>query len=247
MIISSYCRSSKCTNLLQVRLLTSAPSSNSTKPKVRRKAVPVPSSRFGRLAAFGGVAADVGLGVFGRSVYGKVVGSKPKRNLTNDDLNKIVRLMCKVRGAALKVGQVITLQEDTVIDPEIKEIFERVRDSADSVPFWQTETVLKEELGTNWRQQFKNFENEPFAAASIGQVHRATLPDGKNVAVKVQYPGVDQSVDSDIRNFTALIKFWNILPQGLYVENLMRVMKRELAWETDYLREAKCSKRYFDF
>lgn len=75
--------------------------------------------------------------------------------------------------------------------------------------------------------------------ASIGQVHNGTLHDGTEVAVKIQYPGVAQSIESDIDNLVSMLKVWNVFPPGMFVDNIVKVAKRELAWEVDYNREAE--------
>jgi aarF domain-containing kinase len=84
----------------------------------------------------------------------------------------------------------------------------------------------------------------PFAAASIGQVHKASLPDGRQVAVKVQFPGVAESIDADISTLKGLLALSAVLPKGLYLENTLRVMRRELKDECDYVREAECARRF---
>ncbi|CAG2106507.1 unnamed protein product [Medioppia subpectinata] len=127
---------------------------------------------------------------------------------------------------------------------ERSSIFERVRQSADFMPVRQMRKVLREELGDDWESKFKSFDDKPFAAASIGQVHRATLPDGLEVAVKIQYPGVADGIESDIKNMLSVLRFGNILPEGLFVENIMRYARKELSWEVDYNREALCQHKY---
>ena len=107
------------------------------------------------------------------------------------------------------------------------------------MPDWQVEKQLVKELGKEWRAKFLDFEDKPFAAASIGQVHRATLHDGTKVAIKIQYPGVAQSIESDIDNLVSMLKVWNVFPPGMYIDNIVKVAKRELAWEVDYNREAE--------
>jgi aarF domain-containing kinase len=98
--------------------------------------------------------------------------------------------------------------------------------------------VLRTELGDDWADKFSEFEKVPVAAASIGQVHRARLPDGAVVAVKVQYPGVADSIDSDLDNLKSLLLLGNLLPRGLFLESSVAAARKELGWETDYVREA---------
>ncbi|KAG5887353.1 hypothetical protein JTB14_018368 [Gonioctena quinquepunctata] len=196
----------------------------------------VPSSRIGRMYSFGTLAAGLGLGTateYAKRTLG--IGDTPAdaSNLfmSKANMDRIVDTLCKVRGAALKLGQILSIQDDSVINPDLAKALERVRKSADFMPNWQVEQVMSSELGPNWMENFQEFEERPFAAASIGQVHRAKLKDGQEVAVKIQYPGVAQGIESDINNLGGIMKMWNIFPKGMFLENLMAVAKRELAWE----------------
>lgn len=104
--------------------------------------------------------------------------------------------------------------------------------------------VLVNELGPDWRSKVSTFDEKPFAAASIGQVHLATLSNGQSVAMKIQYPGVAEGIQSDIDNLVGVLKVWNIFPEGMFIDNVVEVAKRELSWEVDYVREAECSKKF---
>lgn len=99
-------------------------------------------------------------------------------------------------------------------------------------------------MGSNWRDRFETFNLKPFAAASIGQVHEATIKDGLRVAVKVQYPGVADSIKSDIDNLVGVMKVWNMFPEGMFIDNIVKVANKELANEVDYLREAECTRKF---
>ncbi|XP_057378763.1 atypical kinase COQ8B, mitochondrial-like isoform X1 [Daphnia carinata] len=219
--------------------------------------VPVPSSRIGRLASYGSLAAGLGIGALAevtRRTLGMnktqaiennvtaVLDSNPF--LTDANAERIVNTLCKVRGAALKLGQMLSMQDDSLINPQLQKIFERVRQSADFMPVRQMEGVLVNELGPDWRNKLKDFQEKPFAAASIGQVHLATLLDGRQVAMKIQYPGVAKGIESDINNLVAVMNMWNIIPKGMYMEEFIKVAKVELAWEVDYLREAECARKF---
>uniref|UniRef100_A0A8C4W2I2 Atypical kinase COQ8A, mitochondrial n=1 Tax=Gopherus evgoodei TaxID=1825980 RepID=A0A8C4W2I2_9SAUR len=164
--------------------------------------------------------------------------------LSEANAERIVRTLCKVRGAALKLGQMLSIQDDALINPSLQKIFERVRHSADFMPTKQMMGVLNSELGPEWRRRLAWFEERPFAAASIGQVHLAQLLDGRNVAMKIQYPGIAQSINSDVRNLISLLSLSNALPEGLFPEHAIEVMSRELALECDYKREAACATRF---
>ncbi|MGH0122857.1 UNVERIFIED_CONTAM: hypothetical protein FKN15_008564 [Acipenser sinensis] len=126
----------------------------------------------------------------------------------------------------------------------LAKIFERVRQSADFMPTKQMMKALNNDLGPNWRDKVEYFEERPFAAASIGQVHLAKLKDGREVAMKIQYPGVAQSISSDVNNLMTVLSMSNALPEGLFPEHLIEVMSRELALECDYVREAECARKF---
>uniref|UniRef100_A0A8P0NPC1 Coenzyme Q8B n=1 Tax=Canis lupus familiaris TaxID=9615 RepID=A0A8P0NPC1_CANLF len=134
--------------------------------------------------------------------------------------------------------------DNSFISPQLQRIFERVRQSADFMPRWQMLKVLEEELGRDWRAKVASLEEVPFAAASIGQVHQGTLRDGTEVAVKIQYPGVAQSIQSDIQNLLAVLRMSVALPEGLFAEQSLQALQQELAWECDYRREAACAQNF---
>lgn len=104
--------------------------------------------------------------------------------------------------------------------------------------------MMTKEMGQNWRDELLEFDEKPFAAASIGQVHLGKLLDGRPVAIKIQYPGVAQGINSDIDNLMSVLKVWNVIPEGIFIDKIVEVAKRELAWEVDYIREAACAKRF---
>jgi len=105
--------------------------------------------------------------------------------------------------------------------------------------------VLERNLGPDWRHLFGDFSEVPMAAASIGQVHKATLRStGQQVAVKIQYPGVATSIDSDLNHLSVLLTASRLLPRGLFLDKTIANARTELAWECDYIREAECAKRY---
>ena len=132
-----------------------------------------------------------------------------------------------------------------MLPPQIYEVLQRVQDSADYMPASQRDRVLASNLGSNWRNLFSSFDEVPMAAASIGQVHGAVLnATGTRVAVKVQYPGVSSSIDSDLNNLSVLLTASRLLPKGLYLEKTIANARTELAWECDYVREAEAARRF---
>ncbi|XP_051534629.1 atypical kinase COQ8B, mitochondrial [Myxocyprinus asiaticus] len=217
----------------------------------RAKEQKVPATRISRLVSFGGLAVGLGIGAiaevakqsFGgkRSDMGALLDSPL---LSEANAERIVNTLCKVRGAALKIGQMLSIQDNSFISPQLQKIFERVRQSADFMPAWQMHKVLEEELGSGWNEKLSSFEEKPFAAASIGQVHHGVLLDGREIAMKIQYPGVAESIHSDINNLMSVLKMSVMLPDGLFADSSLEVLQRELAWECDYKREAECAKRF---
>ncbi|KAG2446128.1 hypothetical protein HXX76_000725 [Chlamydomonas incerta] len=164
--------------------------------------------------------------------------------LTEANAERLANALCRMRGAALKIGQMLSIQDESVLPPQVQAALERVRAGADVMPRSQLEGVLVSELGPDWQQGLAEFDWEPRAAASIGQVHTAVLRDGRRVAMKIQYPGVARSIESDVDNLMRLIAVANVLPRGMYVENAVKVAKRELALECDYTYELACQQRF---
>lgn len=219
--------------------------------RARERKVPV--TRIGRLANFGGLAVGLGIGALAEvakkslrpeNSTGKkaVLDSSPF--LSEANAERIVSTLCKVRGAALKLGQMLSIQDDAFINPHLAKIFERVRQSADFMPLKQMTKTLNNDLGPHWRDKLEYFEERPFAAASIGQVHLARMKGGREVAMKIQYPGVAQSINSDVNNLMAVLNMSNMLPEGLFPEHLIDVLRRELTLECDYQREAAYAKKF---
>uniref|UniRef100_A0A4X1TBC7 Atypical kinase COQ8A, mitochondrial n=1 Tax=Sus scrofa TaxID=9823 RepID=A0A4X1TBC7_PIG len=219
--------------------------------RARERKVPV--TRIGRLANFGGLAVGLGFGALAEVAKKSLRPEDPSGKkavldsspfLSEANAERIVRTLCKVRGAALKLGQMLSIQDDAFINPHLAKIFERVRQSADFMPLKQMMKTLNKDLGPSWRDKLEYFEERPFAAASIGQVHLARMKGGREVAMKIQYPGVAQSINSDVNNLMAVLNMSNMLPEGLIPEHLIDVLRRELALECDYQREAACARKF---
>jgi aarF domain-containing kinase len=206
----------------------------------------VPSSRLGRLWNYGGLAA----GMFGGAITESLRrvsggGGEGSFMLSAGNMDRLVTKLSRMRGAALKLGQVISFQDSKMLPPAIQEVLQRVQDRADYMPASQRNKVLSANLGAEWRELFSSFEEIPLAAASIGQVHSAVLKsNGARVAVKVQYPGVADSIDSDLNNLAVLLTASKLLPKGLFLDKTIANARTELAWECDYIREAECGRRF---
>jgi len=176
-------------------------------------------------------------------------GERPRLGdllLTPGNAKRIADRLSHLRGAALKLGQMISMDAGDLLPPELATILATVRNQAYRMPPQQLDGVLKREWGADWRRRFARFDATPIAAASIGQVHRAVLPDGQVLAVKVQYPGVRASIDADVDNVAALLRISNLLPSTLDLSLLLAEAKRQLAEEADYLREGQQMRAYRD-
>ncbi|CAK9199013.1 unnamed protein product [Sphagnum troendelagicum] len=212
----------------------------------------VPSTPFGRVMGFAGLGAGLAWGTFQESakrLWGGQGTLAPGQSvlspfLSEGNAERLALALCRMRGAALKVGQMLSIQDESLVPRPILDALERVRQGADVMPRRQLMKVISAELGPNWRDRLESFEEEPIASASIGQVHRAVTKSGKVVAMKVQYPGVANSIDSDIENVRRLLDYTNLIPEGLYLDQAIRVAKEELARECDYELEAANQKRF---
>jgi aarF domain-containing kinase len=215
----------------------------------------VPSTRMGRALGFAGL----GLGlVWGTAVEGisRVVASTASSDpivLNDKNSDRLAQSLRRMRGAALKMGQMLSIQDESLLPGPLTRALAQVRQNAEAMPTHQLIQQLEHNFGTDWRSKFVSFDMNPVAAASIGQVHRATIIDKRrqnksiytntnaspvqHVVVKVQYPGVAQSIESDLRNLSMLVQFSGLAPPGLFIENVIRVGRNELKVECDYLRE----------
>ena len=207
----------------------------------------VPSGRFARLGAFGRLAGGVAGGVVVEGARRLASGERPQMSdllLTPANAARVAEQLSQLRGAAMKLGQMISMDAGDMLPPEWAAILSRLRDNAYHMPPAQLNTVLSAEWGRDWRRRFAHFQAHPIAAASIGQVHRARLPDGRELAIKVQYPGVRDSLDADVDNVATLLRVSGLLPKELDVALLLGEAKRQLKEEADYLREGAMLQRY---
>jgi len=207
----------------------------------------VPSSRFGRLSGFGRLAGGVAGGMLAEGARRVAAGERPRVNdliLTPGNVGRLTERLSHLRGAAMKMGQMLSMDAGDALPPELSEILAKLRDNADFMPPRQLDRVLAEEWGNDWRTNFRRFEPRPIAAASIGQVHRALTRDGRTLAIKVQYPGVAQSIDSDVDNVATLLRVTGLLPKELDIAPLLAAAKEQLHEEADYRREGRMMQRY---
>lgn len=208
----------------------------------------VPTSQFERIYHYGRLATGLGLGMLTESI--KRFGTNDQNGsllFSKDNLERLVRKLSRMRGAALKIGQLISFQDEKVVPKEIQEMLAKLQSRANYMPPRQLNRVMSTSLGADWQKKFAKFDQKPFAAASIGQVHRAQVNSNgeiQDLAVKVQFPGVANSIDSDLNTLALLLIGSRLLPEGLFLENTIANARVELKWETDYIREGNFARKY---
>ena len=162
-------------------------------------------------------------------------------------VQELVEQLGRMRGAAMKVGQMLSMIEFDGLEQEQQDDLQRtlatLRDDVPPISFAQIEKLLRKELGAPLGKVFSDFDEHAFAAASIGQVHRATTVDGDEVVAKVQYPGVAEAVESDLRNAMLLVPLLKRLAPGLDAKALATEMRERIGEELDYELEAQHQRR----
>lgn len=208
----------------------------------------VPSNRFERIWHYGSLATGMGFGALGESLrrLGGDNNSGKSVFLNTGNLERLVKKLSQMRGAALKIGQLLSFQDEKVFPAEIQQVMTRVQNTANYMPRGQLERVMSKEFGKQWRtNMFASFVDYPIAAASIGQVHTGVLlQDYNQAAIKIQYPGVANSIDSDLNNLLLLLTASRWLPEGLFLDKTIANARMELKWECDYLREAQAMENF---
>jgi predicted unusual protein kinase regulating ubiquinone biosynthesis (AarF/ABC1/UbiB family) len=212
----------------------------------RRVAAPVPQGRLGRLMRLGLAAGELAVG---GAVEGlRRIGTSGPINarsvlLTAKNAERLASRLARMRGAAMKLGQLLSLEGEDLFPPEFARALSVLRSSAAPMPPAQLHRVLGREYGASWRGRFERFDEEPIAAASIGQVHRARA-HGRELALKIQYPGVARSISADVDNVAALLRLIDLFPVQVDVEGITAEAKRQLSQEADYALEARFLERY---
>lgn len=215
--------------------------------KYEPRPLAVPSGRLSRLARFGGMASNIAGGMAVDGARQMAQGKRPKVGdllLTPANARKVADQLAHMRGAAMKVGQLISMDAGDMLPPEMSEILGRLRADAHYMPGGQLKKVLNENWGEGWLKNFQKFNARPIAAASIGQVHRAMTKDGRDLAIKVQYPGVRKSIDSDVNNVASLLRLSGAIPKELNVAPMLDEAKRQLHEEADYELEGRHLRRF---
>jgi predicted unusual protein kinase regulating ubiquinone biosynthesis (AarF/ABC1/UbiB family) len=199
--------------------------------------------------------ASLPVGVAGRAALGlgKRIGGRPAELVAQEiqqrTAEQIFRVLGELKGGAMKLGQALSIFE-AALPPEIagpyRSTLTKLQDSAPPLPARSVHRVLAGDLGEDWREQFAEFDDQPAAAASIGQVHRAVWLDGTPVAVKIQYPGAGKALIGDFNQLSRIGRLFSVLMPGLDVKPLLAELKDRIAEELDYKLEASSQQAFAD-
>src|SRR3954471_6861069 len=211
----------------------------------------LPTGRLARTARVGGLVTGQGLRWAGMRAANRVRtperAAAAQRERTAAVVQQLVDQLAQMRGGAMKVGQMLSMVEfDGLPEDERDELqgsLAALRDNVPPVPFSDLEKLMRKEFGGPLERVFRDFDERAFAAASIGQVHRATTIDGDEVAVKIQSPGVAEAVDTDLRNAMLLLPLVKRLAPGLDAKALAAEMRERIGEELDYELEAQNQRR----
>ena len=209
----------------------------------------VPTSRLARLTTVGSLIAKVTGNLVidsaknwskGESASIKDLVIQPK------NIEHLANKLSELRGAAMKVGQLLSMDAGDLLPPELSQLLDKLRANGEPMPHKQLLGVLQQEWGSDWLDSFSHFELKPFASASIGQVHIAYRDNGRRLAAKVQYAGVAKAISSDVDNVAVLLKISGLLPPHIKIDDLLEEAKLQLLNEADYKKEAGFISLYRD-
>ena len=204
----------------------------------------VGTGRLGRAAKLSRLALSGGKKMLMDRARGALGGSGPSEQERGVGLAaEMLRTFSELRGVSMKLGQMLSYLDDA-LPPEARKVLSVLQRDVAPVSWKTAQTVLTEDLGRPPERVFEDFEETPIAAASIGQVHRATLPGGQEVAVKIQYPGMGEAMRSDLKNARVLGVMQRMLGFGTDPEALMRELEQRFVDECDYTKEARYQDAY---
>jgi predicted unusual protein kinase regulating ubiquinone biosynthesis (AarF/ABC1/UbiB family) len=199
--------------------------------------------------------ASLPVGLAGRTALGlgKRLGGRPAELVAQEiqqrTAEQIFRVLGELKGGAMKMGQALSIFE-AALPPEIagpyRATLARLQESAPPLPARTVHKVLAEDLGEDWRSSFAEFDDRPAAAASIGQVHRAIWHDGREVAVKIQYPGAGKALINDFNQLSRAARLFSVLMPGLDAKPLLAELRDRIAEELDYRLEAVSQQAFAD-
>ncbi len=207
-----------------------------------RKQRAVPKGRAQRFGKFARLAGGVAGNMLAHGAAQLATGKRPRMKdllLTPKNAMRLTKQLAEMRGAAMKLGQILSMDTGDLLPQELADILATLRNAGYAMPDAQLQEVLIEGLGPHFEKKLKGFESRPFAAASIGQVHRLSTCEGRAAVLKVQYPGVKESIDSDVDNLASLLRVSGLLPKHMDMSPLLAEAKSQLHEEADYEQEAR--------
>ncbi|WP_180114172.1 AarF/ABC1/UbiB kinase family protein [Acinetobacter sp. YH12063] len=204
------------------------------------KTASTPGRRFMKLAS---MTASIATKTVSNSIR-NITADEEQKNASRSKLFQDIGLQIadtlgEMKGAVMKVGQIASQYKD-IFPPEVAKAISKLQRQAPAMPFAEIKAQVEQELGNPLAQIFKSFEEQPFAAASIGQVHKAVLPNGQQVVVKVQYPGVEEACESDLKQVRLALRLMGVLKIDRKLQNkLFREIQDSLDNELNYEIEAQ--------
>ncbi len=211
------------------------------------RAAAVPQGRGTRMLHLGRAVGELAAGAAAEGLSRLARGERPALSdivFTPANARRLAERLSQMRGAVMKLGQLLSMDGEGVLPPAFAALLAGLRDQAHTMPATQLDAVLSADYGPDWHQRFRRFSFQPIASASIGQVHRAETHDGRVLALKIQHPGVRQSIHSDVANLALLARTPGLLPAGLDLTEMLHRVHQQLLRETDYRAEAAATTAY---
>ncbi|MDD1793309.1 AarF/ABC1/UbiB kinase family protein [Enterovibrio sp. ZSDZ42] len=208
----------------------------------------IPSNRLSRVGMFGSVVTKVATNMATEGAKQLLSGKRPSAKdllLTPKNIGSITDQLAQLRGAAMKVGQLLSMDAGDALPKELTDILAKLRSDAAPMPAKQLASVLETEWGKTWQKHFISFKFKPIAAASIGQVHFAYGDDASELAIKVQYPGIKKSISSDVDNVVTLLRLTGLVPKEVDYKSLLDEAKKQLHDEANYELEAEMADAFY--
>jgi len=211
-------------------------------PNMENRARSVPASAFARSLRVGSMATGMAGATFG-ALAGQLIRGQGadlgRAALTPANALRVAGGLSALRGAAMKLGQMLSMDSGLALPPEFSAPLAQLQANAPAMPPAQLKKALTQAWGADWPRRFRRFDVRSLAAASIGQVHRAVTQDGRDLAIKVQFPGIARSIDSDIATLGRLMRLPGVLPRDVDITPFLAAARAQLHDEADYAREAR--------